>query len=213
MKRVAITFLMSALVLSGCATPDPSVEQVTAVENVKLPEQKNGELSPDVAPPSVATMSPLPTEPKPLRPSLLGATYIKRNSLPKVVANNWKVVAPMMLGKEGDSDVFVIEKKSRKRLVLATAEKRVLRNFYRYSIKSELEIPNTTTSTLIVPCTSSTGAAPRDEIAVLDSSSDVKIIWLAYKSKMALKVEERNKGNHICEFMLAGALQKQILFW
>lgn len=212
MKHVAKTVLMLALVVSGCATPEPSVEHVSASENIPLQEQENSGISPDVAPP-VATLPSLQNEAKPLRPSLLGATYIKRTFLPKVVANNWKVVAPLMLGKEGDSDVFVIEKKSRKRLVLATSEKRVLRNFYRYSIKSELELPRTTTSTLIVPCTSPAGAVPRNEIAMLDLSSGVKIIWLANKSKVALKTVAQMKDNHICEFMHAGTLQKQMLFW
>lgn len=153
MKCIGTTLLISAYVVSGCASPQSSLENAIAVESPPQLQQMNAGISSDVALP-VSKTPPLLSEAKPLRPNLLGATYIKPSSLPKVVANNWKVVTSLALGKEGDTDVFVIEKKSRKRLVLASSEKRVLRNFYRYSIKSELELPTSEANTVLAQCTS-----------------------------------------------------------
>jgi hypothetical protein len=211
MGSTASMLLIFAYLVSGCASSVPTPENAPAVERPPSPQPADPGASPDIVL-QVPEVPQVFQEAKPLKPNLLGATYVKRRALPKVVASNWKVAMPIMLGKEGDMDIFVIEKKSKRRLVMASAEKRVLRNFYRYSIKSELELPNAGMNTSFARC-ASTNSLAADEFAVLDLTSGAEIVWLASLSKAKLSVTEKKQANHLCSFTQAGVEQKKSLVW
>ncbi len=174
-----------------------------------------------VAPPvTPAAPAPLPAKPAavpasgashPHQRRLLGATYVRRDSLPKVVGIGWKTVQALSTGSNGDADLFVVEKNHERRLLLATAQKFWARSLYRYAVRAELSIPATDRDISLAGCASA-GSAAVDELALFDLRQGAAITWLARRSGNRLLIGNGSSPSaHSCRFPVRGQTVSQSL--
>lgn len=203
--------------LCGCAAtiPQPPADPVVTPASTAVAAPASSAAPPP--PPAAAAILPAkpPTPPAAASRSrqrrLLGATYVRRDNLPKVVGIGWKTVQALTIGSNGAADLFVVEKNHERRLVLATAQKFWARSLYRYAIRAELSIPDTDQDISLASCASA-GSAEMDELALVDLRQDAAIIWLARRSGNHLLISDGSfPSAHACQFAVRGQMVSQSL--
>ena len=166
------------LTLAACASqtpPQPSSPE-PAAEPVSVAQPE----APAAVTPAPASSLPVTSSPSKKRrqKSLLGATYVRNNTMPRALGSGWKITRVIDVGRDGSTDLFLAEKKGEQRLLLASAQKHWLKNLYRYAVLAEQTLP-TQPAGLIATACASAADGDYDELALLDNPQPANIAWLA----------------------------------